>query len=372
IMLADSPPSSVHDPVVVALPPVVNTMTVLPPVPIGMGEKRHAVVICKKTRWRFEAERLGNDGVTLRDDELEQVLLSRNIDPLPLKLKDEEQRKMEDDIVNQLRDGGFSVGMEYVSSLPSRIPPCSLVVTAGGDGTFLAAASLLMDSTPVVGINTDPVGSEGHLCVGGKNRPKELMKMVLDKDTKWTTRSRIKVTVHGGKCKYGQPLLALNEVFVGEKDSAKVSYYDISIDGSPAQRQKSSGFIASSASGSSAWYSSINRVLPDTVSDVIASLRSMGISIPIPDSVAEEVATKLNDSLIQSPHSNDLLFSVREPIFNKTFAPSPCKGKATRISLRSRCSNANLVLDGSRHIDFDYGTVVTLEIDPAFALTTLL
>lgn len=70
---------------------------------------------------------------------------------------------------------------------------------------------------------------------------------------RWTSRNRIKVTVHGGKNEYIEPLLALNEVFVGEKDSAKVSYYDISIDGSPSQRQKSSGFIASSGSGSSAW-----------------------------------------------------------------------------------------------------------------------
>ncbi|GMS95815.1 hypothetical protein PENTCL1PPCAC_17990 [Pristionchus entomophagus] len=374
IMLHDSSPlsSSLHDPVRVmaTLPTSVHVMPVVPS--LLPDEKRKAVVLCKGTRWQYEGRRMGENGSIVSDCELERLLLERNIDPLPLKLKDEEQRKVEETIVNQLRENGMSVTLCHLSSLPSRLPPLSLVVTVGGDGTFLSAAALVVDSTPVVGINSDPMGSEGHLCVGGKNRPKDLIRMLVDKDTKWTTRSRIKVTIYGGKNAHPEPLLALNEVFVGEKDSAKVSYYDISIDGGPAQRQKSSGFIASSASGSSAWYSSINRVLPDTVTDVMETLRSMGISIPIDASIPDRIANHLNDSLIKSPSSDDLLFSVREPIFNKTFAPSPVKGKARRINLRSRCSNANLVLDGSRHFDFDYGSVISLEIDPDYALTTLI
>lgn len=39
----------------------------------------------------------------LSDEELERVLLQRNIDPRPLKLKEDEQRKAEEMIVNQLR-----------------------------------------------------------------------------------------------------------------------------------------------------------------------------------------------------------------------------------------------------------------------------
>lgn len=33
-----------------------------------------------------------------------------------------------------------------------------LVISAGGDGTFLAAASRVRNPTPVIGINTDPIG----------------------------------------------------------------------------------------------------------------------------------------------------------------------------------------------------------------------
>lgn len=38
------------------------------------------------------------------------------------------------------------------------------VISAGGDGTFLQAASFANDQTPVIGLNTDPTRSEGKLC----------------------------------------------------------------------------------------------------------------------------------------------------------------------------------------------------------------
>ena len=41
-----------------------------------------------------------------------------------------------------------------------------MIVTTGGDGTFLMGASKILNrSKPVVGINTDPTRSEGHLCL---------------------------------------------------------------------------------------------------------------------------------------------------------------------------------------------------------------
>ena len=41
-----------------------------------------------------------------------------------------------------------------------------VIVTTGGDGTFLMGASKIFDrNKPVIGINTDPTRSEGHLCL---------------------------------------------------------------------------------------------------------------------------------------------------------------------------------------------------------------
>ena len=39
-----------------------------------------------------------------------------------------------------------------------------LVITVGGDGTFMRAASFLRDNTPLLGINSDHTRSTGALC----------------------------------------------------------------------------------------------------------------------------------------------------------------------------------------------------------------
>lgn len=44
-----------------------------------------------------------------------------------------------------------------------------VVVPVGGDGTFLLAASKVKNNQkPVIGFNSDPTRSEGHLCVPKK------------------------------------------------------------------------------------------------------------------------------------------------------------------------------------------------------------
>jgi NAD+ kinase len=44
-----------------------------------------------------------------------------------------------------------------------------VIVPTGGDGTFLLASSKIRNSTkPVIGFNSDPNRSEGHLCLPKK------------------------------------------------------------------------------------------------------------------------------------------------------------------------------------------------------------
>lgn len=44
-----------------------------------------------------------------------------------------------------------------------------MVVPVGGDGTFLLAASKVLDNAkPVIGFNSDPTRSEGFLCLPKK------------------------------------------------------------------------------------------------------------------------------------------------------------------------------------------------------------
>jgi NAD+ kinase len=49
------------------------------------------------------------------------------------------------------------------------------------------------------------------------------------------------------------PMLALNEVFIGESHAARVSYYDVQVDNRPMTKQKSSGMTICTGTGSTSW-----------------------------------------------------------------------------------------------------------------------
>jgi len=67
-------------------------------------------------------------------------------------------------------------------------------------------------------------------------------------------RKRMGVTI-GSADSNSEPrkMLMLNEVFLAEKDSSKVSQYKLVADGSQMGRFQSSGIIISSGTGSSGW-----------------------------------------------------------------------------------------------------------------------
>src|SRR5574341_1094023 len=54
-----------------------------------------------------------------------------------------------------------------------------MVITLGGDGTFLRASHFIFDKTPVFGINLDPKNKEGFFAVADKKNFKEKFHQVL-------------------------------------------------------------------------------------------------------------------------------------------------------------------------------------------------
>lgn len=50
--------------------------------------------------------------------------------------------------------------------LKENIDWADVIITTGGDGTFLMAACRIQDrEKPIIGFNTDPTRSEGYLCL---------------------------------------------------------------------------------------------------------------------------------------------------------------------------------------------------------------
>ncbi|TMS37530.1 hypothetical protein L596_004442 [Steinernema carpocapsae] len=136
------------------------------------------VVLSKTTRLQYEVQQCG----ILDEDVLTEHLRRQGIDFAELKRKHCLQSAYIRAICDELRKSDVDVRVvlreDYTSKL---VDWADLIISAGGDGTFLTAASKVDDRKPVIGINTDPIGSEGHLCLTGKlqRKPQEVIKQVL-------------------------------------------------------------------------------------------------------------------------------------------------------------------------------------------------
>uniref|UniRef100_A0A0K0EK07 NAD(+) kinase n=1 Tax=Strongyloides stercoralis TaxID=6248 RepID=A0A0K0EK07_STRER len=267
-----------------------------------------------------------------------------------------------------------------------------LVISAGGDGTFLTAASSVSPKIPLIGINTDPIGSEGHLCIAGKANisPSIQINEFLDGNFEWMKRQRIRVKII--KSVNGSPplspnengtvslpehinhheSLALNEVFIGETHAARVSYYELQIDDGPMLKQKSSGLTVCTGTGSSSWHYNINRITEQKMDSILDILEDLNIDFKGKRcaSFVEEACNRFNSKLKFDPGYEKMSFSVRDPVFNSTFPLTESRGFCKSIRVKSRCSNAQIVLDGNLTINFNQGTEAILELRPEDSLIT--
>ncbi|KAI6200792.1 NAD(+) kinase [Aphelenchoides besseyi] len=351
---------------------------------------KRVVVLSKMTRWEIMANRR----VAIADDVLRQ--------------KHDQQNAYVDDICDQLKKHEIEVKVvkAYSYSLDA-IKNAELIISAGGDGTFLTAASLIRDQTPVIGINTDPVGSEGHLCLTGKEdrNVREVIDRFLDGNFRFFPRQRIRVTIlskssdgisttqddalREGKfdAKFRSeeeetiykheivlPLLALNEVFVGESHAARVSYLEIQFDDGPVYKQKNSGVIVCTGTGSTSWHYNVNRLTEQNFTDIISKMRELGYTVepPIDNEGIAKLCQQYNERLIFAPDDKKIMYSLRDPVFNYTYPKIPPRGTASRIRIKSKCSHAHLTLDGSTSIPFNHGTEVLIELHEKDALQTAL
>jgi len=197
-----------------------------------------------------------------------------------------------------------------------------LVVTIGGDGTFIRAASYLKN-TPIIGINSESSTSEGALTSINESQLHELVQ-ILDGKFKTIKRKRIQVIRNG----IALDKLALNDVFVGSKNQFHTSRYIIEFNGRK-EEQRSSGVLICSGSGSHAWYKS-------------AGGESFGFD------------------------EDKMCFLVREPFWRRVFRPSIIQGCITKeqeILIESKMhENGAIGLDSDTVYAFNFGDICKIKI----------
>ncbi|XP_010563950.1 PREDICTED: NAD kinase 2, mitochondrial isoform X1 [Haliaeetus leucocephalus] len=230
---------------------------------------------------------------------------------------------------------------------------------------MLLAASKVFDKfKPVIGVNTDPERSEGHLCLPVRythSFPEALQKLYRG-EFRWQWRQRIRlylegtginptpVDLHEQQLSQEQhsrahiserfqdqrsdisgphllPVRALNEVFIGESLSSRASYYEISVDDGPWEKQKSSGLNVCTGTGSKAWSYNINKVAHQAVEEILKIAKKHGsLTMPLNTELVQKVTNDYNESLLYSPEEPKMFFSIREPIVNRVFSSSRQRG----------------------------------------------
>ncbi|XP_037045451.1 NAD kinase 2, mitochondrial isoform X1 [Bradysia coprophila] len=374
-----------------------------------------ALIVTKLSRLEFEQQRQPN----LSRNELEKNIRHRGSDYDVMLNFHTIHKEFERKIAQCFNK--FGVEVKLVNRLiitKEHIKWADILVPVGGDGTFLMTAGRAsvfnptVTKTPLVGFNSDPLRSEGRLMLPKKYSydPEEAIRRIVKGDFKWVHRSRIRVTLFGQNGTVPQatdlhensfqcpveptgaeslseldskkyktskmfmvPYLALNEVFIGETLSARVSYLQMAVDGNETfTKTKSSGLCVSTGTGSTSWLTSTNRLSVKNVKTLLEIIESKNGSLHNvnPSSVCKEY----NDRLVFPPDDPRLCYSIREQICVGVW-PNPkgfeSIGFAKTILIKSRCLDASLVLDGSISYPFNDGAKVLLEVQPDDSLLTI-
>ncbi|RWS22351.1 NAD kinase domain-containing protein 1-like protein, partial [Leptotrombidium deliense] len=324
-----------------------------------------------------------------------------------------------DNVIRELRNDGIEVKIvnrfEYTKEC---IDWADLIVTTGGDGTYLMAASkVLSRNKPVIGVNSDPSRSIGYLCLPPNytSNFKEALKKLKNGEFEWTYRQRIKVTLHsedamddpielhnqmllhpeyryldlestqmnridesdhedesvGVKTRV-LPVRALNEVFVGECLSSRVSYYEFAIDKAPRTKLKSSGMTICTGTGSTSWSLNINKVSPGAVKTLFDIIKEeTHCDLPHDPSIIQRVSQRFNNSLIFDSSRPVMAYTVRDPILMGTETTANTRGWAQNIEVRSRMFDACVVIDGGLSYKFNDGAIAEFTICEEDALKTV-
>ncbi|KAM3955973.1 LOW QUALITY PROTEIN: NAD kinase 2, mitochondrial [Aphomia sociella] len=377
-----------------------------------------SLIVSKVTRYEYEKHSREN----ITDDELERILRKRGSDYDAMLQSHKEQKAFEEGVAKSMRDIGLKVEMaSRLTYNEELINWCDVVVPCGGDGTFLLAASRVRDANkPVIGFNI-PRRSVGRLCLPTwcSNDVKGAFQALKEGKFKWMRRSRIRTTVSGVPklldkitpvdlhtlhyCRYPPvshfqdtehqtelahdeepssklstkvlPFLALNEVFIGESVTSRVSLLRLQIDNGKWTHTKSSGLCVTTGTGSTSWHFSINCLRTHSVLELMKILsKDFDVKLDTRLEKAREVTERYNEKLMFPPDSRQLAYSVREYItFEEWPAPRGLRVRdsADSVRVRSHCTDAGLVVDGSVSFPFNDGTEALLEIYPEDSLMTV-
>ncbi len=206
------------------------------------------------------------------DEEVQEFMRTKEQDVASMKRSHDEQKRTLDVVTNELMRTGVHVDTIYRADL-SPILDRDLVVSVGGDGTFLEVAHYV-DTVPILGVNSSPGSSVGFYCCSNA----DTFSRVLDSfgDMPRTHAERLALRIDGKIV----PELVLNDVLYAHPNPAAMSRYQLRIDDAPQVQLRDSGLLVCTAVGSSAWmYNEGGEEMP--IESELLQYRQRGMRSPL-------------------------------------------------------------------------------------------
>jgi NAD+ kinase len=182
--------------------------------------------------------------IEYRDERFIQLLDEEHMAVSSVKKSHSEHTSTLDKLSQELTERKISFKTMARSSLSKKIEDIDLLISVGGDGTFLDASHYL-DTVPILGVNSALSTSFGHFCLANENNFGTILDQIEAQKLKPSNLMRLATYINGKML----PFFALNEVLITHKNPAATSRYIISVNGNE-EYQLSSGVWIATASGS--------------------------------------------------------------------------------------------------------------------------
>ena len=208
-------------------------------------------------------------------------------------------------------------------------PSFDVLLTVGGDGTFLRAATLVRNSgIPVLGIN---VGRLGFLATIQKDEIATAIDLLLNKEYQITERSLLSVSTSEKNQVLAEMNIALNEISVTRKNSTSMITVETFLDDEYLTSYWADGLIIATPTGSTGYSLSCGGpvITPETQSFVVTpiaphNLNARPLVIPDKTKIKLKVGTREKsvlvslDSRITAIDQSTWLFIEKAPYTLKT------------------------------------------------------
>ena len=180
-----------------------------------------------------------------------------------------------------------------------------IVMSVGGDGTFLSASKRVGNSgIPVLGINT---GRVGFLSEYG---PEEACEAIISKSYTLEDRALLETRVNGEMRESDSSFwpYTLNEISV-LRGGASILGVDVCLDGNPLPTYWADGLLVSTSSGSTAYSLSVGGPIcvPDSKVIIIAPIAPHNLNLRplvVPDSTVVSISMRSRDKEVAMSMDN--------------------------------------------------------------------